>query len=638
MADDRDQTRDSGAVDARDVLRAIVEGTTDAVFVKDLQGRYVSFNRAAGVLAGLAPESVIGLDDAAIFQPDDAHAIMEADRAVLSGGVTRTYEERLTMPDGRRRTFTSTKGPIVDANGAITGIFGLSRDVTDRTDAEDRLRHSEARFRSLIQNSSDITTILSDDGTVRYESPAFYRLFGYAEGDIIGRNAFELVHPDDRERTIDTFRRAIAERHTEAQVEFRFRKPDGSYVTLEAVGRNRLDDPEIAGVVVNSRDVSERRRLEDELRQAQKMEAIGRLAGGVAHDFNNLLTVIDGYSDLVLSRADLSDALRRPIQEIRKAGERAAQLTSQLLAFGRRRVFLATALDLNNTVLNLTGMLRRLIGENIRLETHLSANLGLIKVDAGQLDQVLMNLALNARDAMPDGGTLTIETRGARGEPHVSLIVRDTGCGMDAETQAHVFEPFFTTKEPGRGTGLGLATVYGIVTQHGGAICADSAPGEGTAFVIAFPQAAAPTDERVEPPASPMTAHGHETILLVEDEVMVRDFARDVLISRGYRVLAAPSAEEALAQFDRHVDPIHLLLTDVVMPGMNGRALAEQLTLMRPDLKVIFTSGYNDDAALGRGTRWEGTLFLQKPFSPEALGRLVRQVLDAGPDRRHPRA
>jgi CheY-like chemotaxis protein len=376
-------------------------------------------------------------------------------------------------------------------------------------------------------------------------------------------------------------------------------------------------------------DISERKRMEEQLRQAAKMEAVGRLAGGVAHDFNNLLTVITGYSDILLQRLGLGDALRRQVEEIKKAGERAAGLTSQLLAFSRKQVAQPKAVDLNEAVAGLASMLRRLIGEHIDLVTTLQEGIGRIRVDPGQLDQILMNLAVNARDAMPNGGALTIETRTVCGDrPMIRLIVRDTGHGMDADTVAHIFEPFFTTKEQGKGTGLGLATTYGIVTQSGGAIRVDSAPGRGTVFTIEFPLIADPLQAAALPSPECAPAAREGTILLVEDEALVRELVREILAGDGYHVLEASGGEEAVQRYGQQIGRIDLLVTDVVMPGMSGRVLAERVRLLRPDLKVLFMSGYTDDAVLRDEARGATVAFLQKPFAPDVLSTTVRQILD----------
>jgi CheY-like chemotaxis protein len=367
------------------------------------------------------------------------------------------------------------------------------------------------------------------------------------------------------------------------------------------------------------------------------MEAVGQLAGGVAHDFNNLLTVINGYSDLLLSTLSAGDPHRPMVEEIRRAGERSASLTRQLLAFSRRQVLAPQALDLNTVVRDTERMLRRMIGEDVELATELAAGLHAVRVDPGQLQQVLLNLAVNARDAMPRGGRLTLRTRnvavaeeggesGLAPGDWVLLEVEDTGIGMSEEVERHVFEPFFTTKEAGQGTGLGLAVVLGIVEQSGGRVGVRSRPGEGTAFDIHLP--------RVRPPAADAAAgapapapRGTETILLVEDDAAVRSLSRHVLERADYAVLEAASGDEALELAAAYPSPIHLLVTDVVLPGMGGRQVAEALRELRPEIKVLYVSGYTDDAVVRHGVLQEDVQFLQKPFPPQALAKKVREVL-----------
>jgi PAS domain S-box-containing protein len=523
------------------------------------------------------------------------------------------------------------------------GIVGVRTDITERVRAEEALRRSEERFRSLIENALDIITVLDSDGAIRYESPSIERVLGYKPRELVGHNVFEFVHPGDLPDVMKTFTERSQIAGPAPPIEVRFQHKDGSWRILEVIGSNLLDDPVMAGIVVNSRDITERRQLEERLRQSQKMEAIGRLAGGVAHDFNNILTVIRGYSELLLRHhLDEHDPERKDIEHIKKAGERATSLTRQLLAFSRQQILQPSVFNLNAVVADLSEMLRRLIGEDIDLVILLDKDLGQVKADPGQIEQVILNLAINARDAMPQGGKLSIETANVNPDqdygrrhiemelgPYVMLVVSDTGIGMDAKTRSHLFEPFFTTKEQGKGTGLGLATVHGIINQSGGHIWVYSEPEQGTIFKIYLPR----TDEAVESgdldqvPAQSL--RGSETIMLVEDEDMVRELARHVLTENGYRVLAAQHGEEALQVCERHKGPIHLLLTDVIMPyGLNGRELAERLALLCPEIRVIYMSGYTDNAIVHHRVLDPGVNFLQKPFVTDTLVAKVRQVLD----------
>jgi two-component system, cell cycle sensor histidine kinase and response regulator CckA len=391
------------------------------------------------------------------------------------------------------------------------------------------------------------------------------------------------------------------------------------------------------------REVTERRQLEEQLRQSQKMDAVGQLAGGVAHDFNNILVVITGYSELLLERhLEANHPWRREIEQIQKAGERAAALTRQLLAFSRKQIFQLEVHNLNEIVTDIETMLRRLIGEDIGLTTVLDPALATVKADRGQIEQVLLNLVVNARDAMPQGGKLTIETANAELDQayalrhldvkpgaYVMLAVSDTGIGMSAETQVRIFEPFFTTKEPGKGTGLGLATVYGIVKQSGGTLWVYSEPGHGTTFKIYLPQLRESIPLAEPDKGRPAAPQGAETILLVEDEAMVRELICTVLTKQGYTVLEASDGSAALRLNERHPDAIHLLLTDVVMPHMSGRELAEFLGPLRPQMKILYMSGYTDDAIIRHGVLEPGVDLLQKPFTPVNLARKVREMLDS---------
>lgn len=524
----------------------------------------------------------------------------------------------------------------------------LQAEILERKRAEEALRYSEEHFRSLIENASDIITVLQGDGTIRYLSPSTERVLGYNPHTLVGRNALEFVHASDAPYVTNVFTDVIQNPGLTRSVELRVRHRDGSWHILEAIGKNLRDEFGGQNLIVNARDITERKRAEEalyrsqeQLRQSQKMEAVGRLAGGVAHDFNNLLTAIRGYSELLLTSLSPEDPLREDIEEIKKAATRAASLTYQLLVFSRRQVFTSQVLDLNTVVINTEKMLRRLIGEDINLVTRLEPMLGCVKADPGQIEQVILNLAINARDAMPQGGTLIIETAnveldtasarqhiGAQAGSYVMLAVTDTGCGMDAETRSHIFEPFFTTKEQGKGTGLGLSTVYGIVTQNDGHISVYSELGRGTTFKIYLPQVNGVVEAAAEERILSTPLQGLETILVVEDEEAVRRLARRVLRESGYTVLEAHHGSEALLICERYEGPIPLLLTDVVMPGMGGRELAERLRPLRPEMKVLYMSGYADNAIFHHTMLGPDAAFLEKPFTPELLTRKVRAVLD----------
>ncbi|HVV71390.1 MAG TPA: ATP-binding protein, partial [Verrucomicrobiae bacterium] len=460
--------------------------------------------------------------------------------------------------------------------------------------------------------------------------------------DLLGQSAFALLHPEDLPRARAAFEEAVSRPDTTVRVEFRFRHRDGSWRHLETFGRSHLEDPAIAGVVINSRDVSDRRRLEDQLRQAQKMEAIGQLAGGVAHDFNNILTVIQGHASLLRMSAPLSDDAGRSAQEIAQAAERASALTRQLLTFSRRHMMQPRNLDLNEVVGNMAKMLGRVLGEDISLQLSYSSQPAVIQADAGMIEQVLLNLAVNARDAMPKGGSLQVAIEPERVKPEdvgrdpearaghfICLTVADSGCGIAPEILSRIFEPFFTTKAVGKGTGLGLATVYGIVKQHQGWIEVQSRVGQGSTFRVYLPSTAQSPDP-IEQPAKNLIRGGHETILVVEDEAPVRELVCKFLARYGYKTVQAESGAKALEVWRAAKDKIDLLLTDLVMPDrINGRELAEKLWNDRPSLKVIFTSGYSADVVGKDFVLRRGLNYLQKPYHPHKLATTVRECLDA---------
>ena len=496
------------------------------------------------------------------------------------------------------------------------------------------------RLRHAVNASGEVVFMTEPEGVFTFVNPEFTRLYGYTEAEVLGKATPRIL----KSGFIDAahyarFWDALLNKRV-ARGEITNKTKDGQMVVVASSVSPVLNDRgEIAGYLAIQRDVTERKRLERQYLQAQKMEAVGRLAAGVAHDFNNLLTIINGYSDLLLERLPADDTAREPVVEIKDAGERATGLTRQLLAFSRQEIRTAMVLDLNVLVADSLKMLRRLIGEDVELVFAATPDLGMIKADPGQIEQVLMNLAVNSRDAMPQGGKLTIETSNFLADQdyatshypmppgsYVMLAVSDTGEGMDAETQARIFEPFFTTKGQGKGTGLGLATVYGIVKQSGGFAWVYSELGKGTAFKIYLPLAEG-TPEAIL--AAGGVAGGSETVLLVEDEAKLRALTRSILESRGYKVLEAHTSMEALLIPGQHKGPIHLLLTDVVMPLMNGREVAEKLAKLHPQMKILFMSGYTDDTVVRHGVLESGMAFLQKPFSPDTLARKVREVLDA---------
>ena len=522
--------------------------------------------------------------------------------------------------------------------GRIEGhlLARVLRYAVERKRGEEALRASEAHHRTILENIGDAVFIADPQGRYLDVNPRACELTGYSRDELLQLTVSDTYPAQDRDaaalRIVDVAggRAAVTERP--------LLRKDGAILVVESNAR-RLSDGRLLGAV---RDITERKRLEEQLRQAQKMEAVGRLAGGVAHDFNNVLTAIFGYADLLNEELPDGHQARLDLDEIRKAAQRASSLTRQLLAFSRQQVLQPMVLSLNDLVEDIQNMLVRLIGEDVQLRLGLSPSAGNVRADAGQIQQVLMNLVVNARDAMPTGGKLLVETANTElteqyAEAHqpvapgayVMLAVSDTGSGMDAETKARIFEPFFTTKEKGRGTGLGLSTVYGIVKQSGGYVWVYSERGRGTTFKIYLPRVDEPAEPLAPPQREARTLTGTEIILLAEDDEMLRPLSKGLLERLGYRVLEAENAIRALALADAHAGPIHLLVADVVMPGGSGRELARRLANSRPDTRVLYVSGYTDDAIVHHGMLEPGLNFLQKPFTPAALARKVRDVLDA---------
>jgi len=504
---------------------------------------------------------------------------------------------------------------------------------------EQALRRSEARYRSLVQSSVYGIYRSSLEGRFLDVNPALITMLGYSSAEEVllldpEKDVFE--QPEEQARLIEEFRRS----GRMDGFEVKWKRKDGSAITVRISGRAVSSADEPADVLeAIAEDVTERRVLEDQFRQAQKMEAVGRLAGGVAHDFNNLLMVISGYTEVILAKLEPNHPLQEKARSIQQAADRATTLTRQLLAFSRKQLLELKVVDVNSIVEDMERLLRPLIGETVELATNLAPEAGHIRADAGQLEQVLMNLVVNAKDAMPSGGKLTIQTQNVvvdenhhRGQTfirpgqYVTLSVSDTGTGMDKETQSRIFEPFFTTKEKGKGTGLGLSTVYGIVKQSGGYVMVQSEKGHGTTFNIYLPRVEATTDIHAAPVLRAAEG-GSETVLLVEDEESVRQLVRETLHVKGYRVIEAENGEAGLAAAARHGGKIDLVITDVVMPGMGGREMVKHMTDTRPETKVLYLSGYTEDAILSEGTIESGTAFLQKPFTLQNLSRKVREVL-----------
>jgi len=619
--------------------RDLVDASEDWVFTHDLEGFLLSANQAMTRQTGYSREELLekNLSDLLIPQLRDefASSLDTLAREGYAGGfmrvLTRNGEERIL----------EYQSSLCKGEAATPVVSGIAHDVQRRW-AERVLRLSLSRLEALLNNIPDVAWLKDERGRFIAVNEACARFLNRTTEEIIGKTDADFL-PLEVARRFQESDREVMETGRSLQVTEEVRSAQGRPILFETIKtpiRSAGGTP--SGTAGIARDITERRRLEEQLVQSQKMEAVGRLSGGIAHDFNNLLTTVLGYSDLLLGQLERDSPLRPDLEEIKKAGERAAGLTRQLLAFSRKQVIEPKVLELNAIVSGASKMLRRLIGENVELMTILEPGLGRVRADPGQIEQVLVNLAVNARDAMPEGGKLAVETKNlgfyepypsaytrAQPGPYVLLAVSDTGSGMDAETQSHIFEPFYTTKERGQGTGLGLATVYGIVKQSGGDIWVSSELGRGTTFKVCLPRVDEPADqlEAVQPPGE--IPRGSETILLVEDEEGLRALARRVLEANGYTVLPAGSAEEALEIADRGPSRIHLLLTDVVLPRTNGIQLAQRLSSRRPELKVLYISGYTDSAPLPAASAGEQSAFLQKPFTPAVLIRKVREVLRA---------
>jgi PAS domain S-box-containing protein len=588
---------------------------------------------------GRACESLYARPDSYLeaVHPEDRQRILAATRRQRRGEQT-DEEYRVVRPDGSARWIHDRAFPIKEVSGRVSRIVGVAEDVTGRKHAEEEVRQSEQRYRLLFDSNPQPMWVF-DLETLRFleVNEAAVHHYGYSREEFLSMTIKDIRPPEDIPALVQTLAAPVAGLNRAG--EWKHRKKDGSIIAVEVTSHQLTFAGRRAELVLVN-DITERKQLEEQLRQVQKMEAVGRLAGGIAHDFNNLLSVIIGYGDLTLRKLPEESPLRRSVEEIKKAGERAAALTRQLLAFSRKQVLQPKVINLNDVVVEMEKLLRRLIGEDIELRAALEPGLGSVKVDPGQIEQVLMNLCVNARDAMPRGGKLTIGTENVYLDEeytahHVSvapgryvmLAVSDTGTGMDEQTRARIFEPFFTTKEAGKGTGLGLSMVYGIVRQSGGYIWVYSEVGRGTSFKIYLPRTDEGAQEYREPPGPAEGLAGTETILLTEDDELVRAMTHAILSDHGYRVLAAANGEAALSVCERTEGPIHLLITDVVMPGMSGRELAERLARLRPEMRVLFMSGYTDDAIVHHGVLNEGINFIQKPFSPDALARKVREVL-----------
>ena len=622
--------------------RSLLNQMNEQVIVIDKGYRITDVNESFLRHRGFQREQIIGKPCYKVLHHNE-HPCHESGQPctmerVLTTGHSITEQQQQISKDGVESWYNISTSPMTNSSGEIVSIIESSHDVTELMRAQEEIN----KLSTAIEQIPISVVLTNINGNIEYVNPHFSKVAGYAREEVMGQNPRILKSGEQPQDFYENLWQTI----TAGKVwhgEFRNKKKDGALFWEEAtIGPVLNDQGAITHFLAVKEDVTEKKRLNQELNQAQKMEAIGRLAGGVAHDFNNLLTVINGYSEMALAKLGPSNPTANYIKQIAQAGKKAGSLTQQLLAFSRKQVMQPRVLNPNQTILDMGKMLQRLIGENINLQFDLADDLPFIEADPAQLDQVIINLAVNARDAMPEGGDLVIATNAAlhgqaqaegttiNGRDCVRISVSDSGVGMDEETKSKIFEPFFTTKEKGKGTGLGLATIHGIVNQNGWHIEVASAPGKGSTFQIYIPTSKKEAPPYEQPPANPML-NGTETILFVEDETEVRTIITGFLKQAGYSVLQAHDGAEALELSNSKNTQFDLLLTDVIMPKMGGKKLADRLREQRPDLKIIYISGYTDETISQSGILDEKILFLQKPFEPNALLQLVRKTLDAAP-------
>jgi len=618
--------------------------TNDVVWDWNLTTDKLQFSPSVRVVFAYGPEEPV--DDIewwmSHIHSEERESVVKGIRQAIAGrGQFWSAEYRFRREDNTYAHVFDRGFISRDKAGNGVRMMGTMVDFTDRKLAEQALRDSERRFRSLIENASDAIAIIDAQGRFSYASESYVNVLGFTPAELLGKPVLDYVHEDDLANATSTLERMTTEPGANLHMQLRCRHKDGTWRVLSSRARNLMHDLAIRGVVAASRDVTQQAVLEAELVQAQKMEAMGQLAGGVAHDFNNLLTVITTNVDLIVSAIASNLEVHENLTEIRRAAAQAAGLTRQLLNFTQRRSEEPQVLNLNDVVTDSQALLQRVIGENAELRVKLSPRAPLMKLDRAQLEQVLMNLVFNARDALVDGGRVEVATERQRVQPGDSpapatvppgeysvLIVRDTGTGMTPETRARAFDPFYTTKEIGKGTGLGLAMVYTIVKRAGGAIDLETKRGAGTTFRIYFPRVLSPSLTPMDGTPTVRPKQGSETVLLVEDEDMVRKVVRRTLTGQGYKVVEASNGKEALALALEDPRRISLVLTDVMMPQMGGPELARRLWAQFPQLKVIFLSGYAPDTMSLESALPPGAILIEKPFAIEKLLTKVREVLD----------
>ncbi len=634
---------------SQQMLRTVLDTVPHSVYWKDRGSVYVGANRAFAHDAGFDdPDELVGRTDEDMAWGIDAEAYRARDVEVMESGEPRLgYEEPIRLRDGTVRWKRASKVPLHDRQGEVIGVLGAYEDITSRRRAEEALRESEERYRRLVESTTDyIYTVHIEDGrpTRTEHGEGCVAVTGYTRDEFAADPYLwvRMIVPDDRDSVVARAD-AVTSGERSQVLEHRIVRKDGAIRWVRNTQVARTDEHgRVVGYDGLVSDITERRQLQEQLRQAQKMEAVGQLAGGIAHDFNNLLTAIRGYTELITTDLPAGSPSLEDLAHVLRATDQAAALTRKLLAFSRRQALVAEVIDAGDAVRRLAPIVGRLLGEHIVVDASRTRSAGHVKVDPGQLEQVVMNLAVNARDAMPSGGRLTVETQDvdlddtyaathadATAGPYVMLSVSDTGSGMDAETQARAFEPFFTTKELGQGTGMGLATVYGIVRQSGGFVHLYSEPGRGTVVRIYLPRVSEPLTEWEAMGSSLDVPSGTETVLLVEDDAAVRRFASRVLSELGYAVVEASTGSEALELANRNGASIEILVTDLVMPAMGGRELADHLRTHRPSLPVVYMSGFAEGQFGPAGLVPADVAYLTKPFTAGALADAVRRALDA---------
>jgi PAS domain S-box-containing protein len=636
------------------LLSSIIDNSPAIIFLKDMDGRYLLVNKPFSKLFNIQPEQLIGKTELDGADPAIISNFHDTDLKVLQNKTLCEFEIALPDPEGNDRIFNVIKFPLFDNDGKIYGVGGIATDITERKKTENIVRQRDQIIRGIVETSNDWLWATDETGVFKYSNPAALEMLGFRPDELIGKSGFEFMHPDDMERGKSIYLRSCASRTGWKNVHLRWKCKEGGYRILESKSVPIIDDnAQFLGFQGSERDITDRIKAEEEketleqqLRQSQKIEAVGQLAGGIAHDFNNILTVILGHTELagltLGKEIPNKNSLRDNLKEIQQSAQRAAMLTSQLLAFSRRQVSKPQNLNINHIIMDMESMLRRLISEDITLQLSTNDGLQNIRIDPNQLQQVIMNLVINSRDAISGNGAITIETNnveldiqfieshsGSHMGPNARLTISDTGCGMDRETMQRIFEPFYSTKPAGQGTGLGLSMVYGIVKQAGGYITVYSEPGNGTSVKIYFPAVEIEPIEEVTEPSDPVEySGGTETILVCEDDETVRKLTVSILESSGYAVLQAAHANQALEIARSSHKPISLLVTDLIMPGMNGQKLSIAVNKLIPSIKTLYLSGYTANTISEHGIIGPDIEFLQKPFTRNDLLQHIRRILD----------